>query len=95
MKINPGQSSATDPARKADSVSPQLDPRRSGSTRRTPRTDEVVLSRRAQLLRIADEAVQASDDVREDKVDEVRRKLEDGSYRIDAKRIAERLIDGQ
>ena len=36
----------------------------------------------------------ATQDVRMDRVDAIRRQLASGSYRVDADRVAERLIDG-
>lgn len=94
VKVNPGQSGATDPARQPASITPHVEARRAAAAKRgAGKSDEVVLSEKARMLRAADSAVRASADVREDKVAEVRQKLQDGTYAIDPAVIAERMLE--
>ena len=62
-----------------------------GSTRRA---DRVTVSRQAQELYRAMQAVGQQEDVRADRVDALRAQIAAGTYRVDAQGIAERLVDG-
>ncbi len=53
----------------------------------------VELSMRAQELHAALRAVRAAGDVRTEIVDDVRRRLADGRYRLDAEAIARSVLD--
>jgi negative regulator of flagellin synthesis FlgM len=57
------------------------------------RVDQVTISEQAQQLRrVLDAAVSASD-VREDRVEFIRRQLDAGTYTVDVGAIATRLVD--
>lgn len=56
------------------------------------RCDRVTLSPRAQELRDAQQALASIPDVREDRVEEIKTRIADGSYRIDSKAIATKMI---
>jgi negative regulator of flagellin synthesis FlgM len=56
------------------------------------RRDRVTLSPRARELRDAQQALASIPDVREDRVEEIKIRIEDGSYRIDSKAIATKMI---
>jgi negative regulator of flagellin synthesis FlgM len=59
---------------------------------RTRRTDSVALSSEAQLLARSLQAVENSPEVREGLVAQLRASVQDGTYRIDARRIAGQLL---
>lgn len=62
----------------------------SGSGRRI---DRVLLSPQAQRLLSAQRAVAGAGEIREARVEALRARVENGSYRIDAHGIAEQIID--
>lgn len=55
--------------------------------------DRITLSQEALLLQKAVEVARETPEVRSELVAELRRRIEEGSYVIDAGRIAERLLD--
>jgi len=55
--------------------------------------DNVQISARARELVEAQQAAKAIPDVREDKVDEVKKQVETGTYRVEGKRIALNMIN--
>lgn len=57
------------------------------------RTDQVDLSPAARALQQLDKAMQESPEVREDRVNELREAIQNGTYQIDPRLIAERLLD--
>ena len=54
--------------------------------------DEVVLSSEAKQIQRAKELIDALPDIREEKVAEIRARIEAGEYEIDGERIAEKMI---
>ena len=54
--------------------------------------DSVRLSHQAQLLMEASRAAQGAPDVRQDKVEALRRQVADGTYQVDSRLLAEQLI---
>jgi negative regulator of flagellin synthesis FlgM len=60
----------------------------------TRRADRVTVSRQAQELYRAMQAVGQQDDVRADRVEALRAQITGGTYRVDAQGIAERLAEG-
>ena len=56
------------------------------------RTDGTTLSSAAQELLMARRAVQDAPDVRSDLVAELRRQVQAGTYKVDAREIARRLL---
>ncbi|HEY8491231.1 MAG TPA: flagellar biosynthesis anti-sigma factor FlgM [Dehalococcoidia bacterium] len=57
------------------------------------RADQVEISTRARALQQADQAAREAPEVREDRVRELREAIQNGTYRVDAKAVAERLLD--
>jgi len=55
--------------------------------------DSVEISERARELARAQQAVEASPDVREDKVAELKKQIEDGTYNVPAEALADKLLD--
>ncbi|MBO4336239.1 MAG: flagellar biosynthesis anti-sigma factor FlgM [Desulfovibrio sp.] len=54
--------------------------------------DSVKLSQQARLLMEASREAQAAPDVRQDKVEALRRQVADGTYQVDSRLLAEHLI---
>jgi len=52
----------------------------------------VNLSQASKELRIANETISSVPDVREDKIAEIRDKIESGSYRIDDRAVADKMV---
>jgi len=52
----------------------------------------VNLSQASKDLRLANEAIASVPDVREDKVAEIRDKIESGTYRIDNQAVADKMV---
>jgi negative regulator of flagellin synthesis FlgM len=55
-------------------------------------SDPVTLSSRARELIEAQRALATIPDVRDDKVDAIKSRIADGSYRIDSEKIADKMI---
>ncbi len=53
----------------------------------------VSISDQAQLMKNAREIVYASPDIRADKVSDLKRRIKDGSYKVDSEAIADKLVD--
>ena len=54
--------------------------------------DSVKLSQQARLLMEASREAQSAPDVRQDKVEALRRQIADGTYQVDSRLLAENLI---
>ncbi len=59
-----------------------------------PVADRVELSIRSRQIQNIDEMIQATPDVREGVVEQVRRSLANGTYNVRAEQIAEKIIGG-
>jgi negative regulator of flagellin synthesis FlgM len=57
--------------------------------------DRVSLSPSALLHTTAHAAANAAPDIRQEKVDNIKDRLADGSYAVDAKKIAEKLVQSE
>lgn len=55
--------------------------------------DSVKLSPEAKVMQEAIAVIETLPDVREEKVAQIRERIEDGSYQIDGKKIAEKMIN--
>jgi negative regulator of flagellin synthesis FlgM len=58
------------------------------------KADSVTLSASARLLAAAREAVQAAPDVRADKVADIKQRLGDGTYTVNASVLARKMLKG-
>jgi negative regulator of flagellin synthesis FlgM len=56
-------------------------------------SSRVNLSERAQDIKRAKELAMAAPDVREDKVQRLQKLIDDGKYKVDAKDIADKMVD--
>lgn len=63
-----------------------------GGGGRTRRTDSVALSSEAVLLARSLQAAQGAPEIREELVAQLRASVQDGTYRVDAQRIAGQLL---
>lgn len=57
------------------------------------RADQVEISARARVLQQADRAAREAPEVREERVQELREAIQNGTYQVDARAVAERLLD--
>jgi len=67
-------------------------PQKSGGVQ--SETDRLELSVRSREISHLDELIRSVPDIREDKVEQVRKELESGTYNVKAEKIAERIIGG-
>lgn len=58
------------------------------------RADQAILSPQAQEMLYARRAYEQEPSVRQDKVAALKRAIADGSYTVDAKRVAEKMMSG-
>jgi len=56
-------------------------------------SSKVQLSKRAQDIKRAKEIAMATPDVREDRVQELQKLIDNGKYKVDAKDIADKMVD--
>jgi negative regulator of flagellin synthesis FlgM len=75
----------------------QVKPRPEEAAEKDPRpqaitSDTVVISETAKRIQAAQSQLEAIPDVRSDKVAEIRRRIEDGTYEIQPDKIAEKMI---
>ena len=61
-------------------------------SRDTVSKDEVVLSPEARKIQQAKELIDSLPDIREEKVAEIRARIEAGEYEIDGEKVAEKII---
>lgn len=57
-------------------------------------SDRLELSARSQEISHLNDLIQLTPDVRESRIDQVRRELENGTYSVKADKIAEKIIGG-
>jgi negative regulator of flagellin synthesis FlgM len=89
---NPLIGSKTDVQRLENS--PQKERIRKGDEGQNPDADRLELSVRSREISHLDELVRSTPDVREKKIEQVRRDLEAGTYNVKAEKIAEKIIGG-
>ena len=59
-----------------------------------PDSDRLELSVRSREISHLDELIRSTPDVREERIEEVRRSIENGTYNVKAEKIAEKIIGG-
>ena len=88
VAFNPG-------VQRVDSGQPQTArTQRAGEEGSEPDADRIELSIRSREVQQLDEMIRSTPDVRADKVEQVRRALENGTYNVKAEMIAEKIIGG-
>lgn len=60
---------------------------------RLKKRDKIALSTKGKDYQMAMEAIKNVPDIRQDKVDEIKKKVNSGTYNIDAEEIAEKMIN--
>ncbi len=60
----------------------------------TNQTDRVEISRAGRDYQVAKSAVEKAPEIREDVVADIRERMANGSYQIDANALAEKLLNG-
>jgi len=80
--------SGTTETRKADVRDGQPTEKKSDITQ----SDKVSLSKEARDIQLAEEAVAAEPDIRTEKVNPIKQKIVEGTYEVNAEKVAESLI---
>lgn len=98
MKVNPStthsaQSSETSSSKKASRSSAASESASANRSSKLSDSYKAELSDRAREMSRAKEVANSAPDVREDRVAALKRKIADGSYRVDADAIAEKMFD--
>ncbi len=96
MRIDPDKLSrvgrkATEPAETSPVKPTEVD---APATAGAAQVDQVMLSQRAAEIQKAKEALSTVPEVRQEKVAALKRRIQEGTYEIDAKAIAEQIISG-
>jgi flagellar biosynthesis anti-sigma factor FlgM len=73
---------------------PQPQRSQGGSAGSGPDSDRIELSIRGREISQLDELVRSTPDIREFKIEQVRRSIEAGTYNVKAEKIAEKIIGG-
>lgn len=74
-------------------MQPSGKPQAHKQTSPAAKDDQVELSAKAKALRAAREAIQKMDDVDHEKVAKIKARIEAGTYRVDADKIAGKMIE--
>jgi negative regulator of flagellin synthesis FlgM len=64
-------------------------------TQQQPQTDSVSLSESAKSLSAARQAVQESPDVRNEKVNDIKQRVQDGTYNVPSSVLARKMLNQQ
>ncbi|MCL6414436.1 flagellar biosynthesis anti-sigma factor FlgM [Aestuariirhabdus sp. Z084] len=90
--LNPaGTRSSESNERRGDAVAPPKADQAQTSQASTTRTDSVNLSAEGKSLRQIEEKLASQPDIDQDKVARVKQAIADGSYQVDARKLAENL----
>jgi negative regulator of flagellin synthesis FlgM len=84
-----GQAAARRAERASGEAQPKADPERVRSS-----SDTVEISDRSRELARARQAVEEAPDVRADKVAEIKKRIEDGTYSVSPQLLAQKLLEG-
>lgn len=68
---------------------------RAEQSQQQPQTDSVSLSESAKSLSAARQAVQDSPDVRDQKVSEIKQRVQDGTYNVPSSVLARKMLSNQ
>jgi negative regulator of flagellin synthesis FlgM len=63
-------------------------------TGQNPDPDRLELSIKSRQISHLDELIRSTPDVRESRIEEVRRQIESGTYNVKAEKIAEKIVGG-
>ena len=98
MKVtqNPSpNTTALEKSKAAEKASQPLPPKTEASVSPSSSAAQssVSISDQAQLMKAAREMVYAAPDIRAEKVADIKRRVLDGSYKVDSEAIADKLVD--
>lgn len=80
-------------ARRVERTAPDARPKTESERTQGP-TDSVEISSRSRELARARQAVEDAPDVRADKIAEIKRRIEDGTYSVSPHLLAQKLLEG-
>ncbi|MHB0874959.1 MAG: flagellar biosynthesis anti-sigma factor FlgM [Anaerolineae bacterium] len=83
----------TEPTRAARLESERSRPATGRPSEQSSRGDEVAISLQAAQMQRARQAVEAAPEIRQDKVEEARRQIATGQYKVSSADIARRVLD--
>ncbi len=63
------------------------------STEKLINTDSVKFSSEAEKVKLINDAVKNTPDIRQDKVDDIKSRIKDGTYNVSADKLAQKLMD--
>jgi len=82
----------TKPASNINEIQQILTEQKNKEVKPESRDTIVNLSQASKELRLANETIASAPDVREDKISEIRDKIESGTYRIDDQAVADKMV---
>ncbi len=94
QNLNLTDASKADKSGKAKGNAAATEALLTGNTKPTPDdSSKVNLSERAMDIKKAKSLATAAPDIREDRVAELQKKIDQGKYKVDAKEIANKMVD--
>ena len=93
--LNPRKSGSGDASNAAQNKasSPQTNAQEQARSTATARGENVNLSQRAKAVKQVEQQLREQPEVDDAKVESIRQSLEDGSFRIDAEKLAQKMLD--
>ena len=94
--VQNSETQATKKSGKSEAASRADSSKKPGTAASAPYTGDSAraeISSRAREFAAAKEVASAASDVREDRIAELKRRIESGSYKVDADAIADRMVD--
>lgn len=79
--------------KQAQDTAAKLGKNKAGEARDTGNSANVEISDNARLMRKATEVVQGAPDIRQEKVAALKKAIQEGTYRVDADKVAEKVIE--
>ena len=79
--------------KQAQDTAAKAEKSRAGEVRQTGKSADIEISDNARLMRKATEVVQNSPDIRADKVAALKKAIQDGSYKVDSEKVAEKVLE--
>lgn len=70
----------------------EIEGKAKGTEQPSPEGDTVRVSSEAKLFTVAHSSVNSAPEIRQEKVDAIKKQIADGTYEIDAKSIAEKIL---
>ncbi len=93
QNLNLTDSGKAEKSKKVDSPAASIENLKSLPEEASTESSKVNLSQRSQDIRKAKEIAQKTPDVRADRVLELQKRIDEGTYLVDAKDIADKMVD--